>query len=78
MPCKCHAFFEKVDHGMEKPHRWRGKVFTQADSRISGTLSRGEVGDRLKEIQNTVFPILLSLGDNKERPQTSIGGDTKM
>lgn len=78
MPCKCRAFFEKVDYGMEKPHRWRGKVFFQANSRISGTLSRGGVGDRLKESQNTVFPFLLSLGNKKERPQTPSKDGTKM
>lgn len=62
---------------MEKSHKWRGKVFIQANSKISGTLSRG-VGDTLKESQNTGFHILSSLGDNKEKPQTSSGHGTKM
>lgn len=78
MPCKCHAFFETVALGMEKPHNWRGTVFTQANSRISGTLSGGGVSDRLKESQNTVFHILSSLDDNKDKPQTSSGDGTKM
>lgn len=63
---------------MEKPHKWRVKVFTQANSRISGTLSRGGVSDRLKERQNTVFHILSSLGDNEEKPQTSSGDGVKI
>ncbi|RMC17994.1 hypothetical protein DUI87_04870 [Hirundo rustica rustica] len=68
----------KVDHGMEKSQKRRSKVFIQANSRISGTLSREGAADGLKESQAIVFQILSPLCDNKEKSQTSSGDGTKM